>query len=247
MSRNAAAVGALVLVGGLLWLVTAWPTPEDDRPDPLEPDALPSAAAVQPAAPAPVEIGSPPQAPEPLVADKAAPPEPPAMRQPHTPENDIFAKEQGPVADYKRLYETEPRDSNAHETESAIRAAFSNTDGSPDLFKSVLCRQTVCKIELRWSVERMGAYVAGITRATVGFMPSVAVAPGGPPGDDHVRPIDVYLKRKPLAAEAPPSQPAAAALPSPQPAAAEPAAEPAEPPSPQPAAAEPAKPSPQSR
>jgi hypothetical protein len=227
MSRNAVALGALVLVGGLLWLVTAWPTPEDDRPDPLEPEA-PAAAAPQPVAtPVPVIIGTPAKAPEP-VAEQAPKVEPPKMRQPHVPEDDMFAKDQGPVAEYKQLYETEPRDSAAHETESAIRAAFTATDGAPDLFKSVLCRQTVCKVELRWSVDRLGAYVAGITRAAVGFNPTVGVTPGGPMGEDHVRPIDVYLKRKPeptTAEGAPPPQPSAA----------------------QPPPAEPAQPQPQSR
>lgn len=253
MSRNAAAVGALVLVGGLMWLVTAWPTPEDDRPDPLEPEALPPTAAVpEPeATPVPV-VGSPPKAPPPVAA-KVSEAEQPKLRQPHVPDDDMFAKDQGPVAEYKQLYESEPRDSVAHETESAIRAAFAPTDGAPDLFKSVLCRQTVCKIELRWSVDRVGAYVAGITRATVEFSTSVAVTPAGPLGDDHVRPIEVYLKRKPqpaIAEAAPPPQPSAAHPQPAQPAAAEPA-EPAraEPPvaEPQPAVAEPARPQAQSR
>jgi hypothetical protein len=238
MSRNAAAVGALVLVGGLLWLVTAWPTPEDDRPDPLEAEPLPPAAAAPQAeeTPAPV-IGAPPKAPEPVAAREPQA-EPPKMRQPHVPDDDMFAKDQGPVAEYKQLYETEPRDSVAHDTESAIRAAFTAADGAPDLFKSVLCRQTVCKVELRWSVDRLGAYVAGITRATVGFNPTVAVTPGGPLGEDHVRPIDVYLKRKP--------QPTIAEATAPQPSAAQPSAaqpQPVQPQPVQPAAAEPAEPS----
>jgi hypothetical protein len=220
MSRNAAAVGALVLVGGLLWLVTAWPTPEDDRPDPLEPEAPAEQPSPQPAAvPAEPAIGTPPKAPEP-VAEKpaAAPPAQPQpaqpMRQPHAPpDDDMFAKEQGPVAEYKQLYETEPRDSAANVTESEIRAAFSAADGAPDLFKSVLCRQTVCKLDLRWSNDRMGPYIAGITRAAAGgFSPTVAVSPGGPLGDDKVRPIEVYIKRKPITTTEllPPPQPSAA-------------------------------------
>jgi hypothetical protein len=220
MSRNAAAVGALVLVGGLLWVVTAWPTPEDDRPDPLEPEVPAEQASPQPAA-VPV-IGTPPKAPEPA-AEK--PPEPPPaqpqpaqpMRQPHAPpDDDMFAKEQGPVAEYKHLYETEPRDSAANLTESEIRAAFSAADGAPDLFKSVLCRQTVCKLDLRWSNDRMGPYIAGITRAAAGgFSASVAVSPGGPMGDDKVRPIEVYIKRKPITNSEllPPPQPPAAQAP----------------------------------
>jgi hypothetical protein len=221
MSRNAAAVGALVLVGGLLWIVTAWPTPEDDRPDPLEPEAPVAQPSPEPAAvPAAPAIGTPPKQPERL-AEK--PPDPPVQPQPAAPqpppyarEEDMFAKEQGPVAEYKHLYETEPRNSAANETESALRGAFVAADGAPDLFKSVLCRQTVCKLDLRWSNERMGAYIAGMTRvAASGFSATVAVAPGGPIGDDKVRPIEVYIKRKPTTSseQSPPPQPAAAQAP----------------------------------
>lgn len=212
MSRNAAAVGALVLVGGLLWIVTAWPTPEDDRPDPLEPEAPPEQPVQQPAAAlAAPSIGTPPQQPQPVAEQPA--PQPVPMREPHAPADDMFAKDQGPVAEYKQLYESEPRDSAANETEAAIRAAFVASDGSPDLFKSVLCRQMLCKLDLRWSNDRKGAYVAGITRAVAGgFSPSVAVTPGGPLGDDNVRPIEVYIKRKPVSnTELPaPAQPSAA-------------------------------------
>lgn len=211
MSRNAAAIGALVLVGGLLWLVTAWPTPPDS-PEPAAPEqpAAPVLAPEPPRAPEPPQLAPPPRAEE-LTAQQPpeAPPQPPPMPAPHTPPDDMFAKDQGPVAEYKAIYEREPRSSNAQETESKIRAAFVAADGAPDLFRSVLCRQTVCKLELNWTSQRLGAYVAGITRATqAGFGTSVAVAPAGPADGDKVRPISVYIKRAQPSA-APAAQPQA--------------------------------------
>ncbi|HKP64093.1 MAG TPA: hypothetical protein VJV78_45470, partial [Polyangiales bacterium] len=111
-----------------------------------------------------------------------------------------FLEDQGPFAERKRTFETEPRDSAATGAESMVRAAFNHPDGAPDLFKSVLCRQTVCKVEIRWNSDRLGAYVAGMTRISVDFDPEFASGPGGPPNPDQTRPVTVYLKRKPPAA-----------------------------------------------
>lgn len=215
MSRNAAAVGALVLVGALLWLVTAWPTPPD-KPEPAapEPQPGPALAPEPPVPPEPPVLAPAPKAEEPVAQQPPeAPPQPPPMPAPHTPPDDMFAREQGPVTEYKAIYDREPRNSNANETEAQIRAAFAPQDGAPDLFRSVICRRTVCKLELDWTNQRLGAYVAGITRATqAGFGTSVAVAPAGPVDEAKVRPISVYIKRvQPSAA---PSQAATAQPPS---------------------------------
>lgn len=201
MSRNAAAVGALVLVGGLLWLVTAWPTSEEDSALPEEPPEAPAPAAPapepEPAAqlPAPA-IGTPPQEPEPAPAPPSD--EPPPKIQPRVPDEDLFAKDQGPVDEYKKQYDSEPRDSTAHDYEKKIAASFLPGDGAPDMYKSVMCRKTTCKIELRWKPDRLGAYVAGLTRASVYFSDQVAVAAAPPAPDDRERLIDVYIKRKPV-------------------------------------------------
>jgi hypothetical protein len=223
MSRNGAALGALVLVGGLLWLVTAWPTADDGaEPSEPEPEAPPPAAAPQPEpAPAaqlpPPVIGTPPKAPEPApppAAPQPAPAPPPENKiQPRVPQEDMFATDQGPVAEYKALYDKEPRDSAAHQYENRISSSFWPGDGAPDLFKSVICRTTICKIELRWKADRIGPYVAGLTRAAVHFKDQVAVAAAPPAQDDKERVIDVYIKRKPITdTELPPmmQQPGAA-------------------------------------
>jgi hypothetical protein len=240
MSRNGAALGALVLVGGLLWLVTAWPTADDDRAEPSEPDPEPPPAAA-PAAPEPAAQLAPPVIGTPVKAPEPAPPPPPEPApapppenkiQPRVPSEDMFAKDQGPVAEYKALYDKEPRDSAAHQYENRISGSFWPGDGAPDLFKSVICRTTICKIELRWKPDRIGPYVAGLTRAAVHFKDQVAVASAAPVADDKERVIDVYIKRKPITdTEVPPmlqppdkdKDPSAAAQP--QPGAAEPPAQ----------------------
>jgi hypothetical protein len=123
------------------------------------------------------------------------------VASPEASQPDIFAQDTGPVAERRQRFETEPRDSAAATVESFVRAAFAHPDGAPTLFKSVLCRETICKLELRWSADRVGPYVAGITRAMVQFDRQVAASPVGPADADNVRRIEVYLKRAASAAK----------------------------------------------
>jgi hypothetical protein len=207
MSRNAFAALGVVLVGALLWMVMAWPAhQEDDSAEPIAqapaPPPPPPPPAAEPEDPAEPAEPPPPAAPAPATAEapQAKASEPPAEAPAAALPTDMFLEDQGPVAERKREYESEPRDSAANEVESIVRSSFAHPDGAPDLFKSVLCRQTVCKVELRWSQDRLGAYVAGVTRAVVNFDPEVAVSPAGPASADQTRPIEVYLKRRPPAA-----------------------------------------------
>jgi len=211
MSRNVLAFAGVLLVGALLWMVSAWPAQQDDdsaRVIADEPPAVPAPAPPPPAAPKPEPAAEPAAPPPPPAAAPPAAPEAPQPQQPQDqppppePElpTDMFAQDVGPVAELKRDYESEPRDSAASEAEGTVRAAFAHADGAPDLFRSVLCRQTVCKIELRWAPDRMGAYVAGMTRASVDFAPELGVSPAGPTNSDQTRPLVVYLRRKPPSA-----------------------------------------------
>jgi hypothetical protein len=218
MSRNVLAVAGVLLVGALLWMVTAWPASHDDDsadvvaddppappPPPPPPPAEPEAPAEPAAPPAAAPTPAAPEAPQPQAQQ---PQEQPPPAQPDMP-TDMFLEDQGPVAERKREYESEPRDSAASEAETKFRAAFAHPDGAPDLFKSVLCRQTVCKIELRWAPDRMGAYVAGMTRSSLEIEGEIAVSPAGKAGSDQSRPIEVYVKRKqPTAAQAQEEAPA---------------------------------------
>jgi hypothetical protein len=73
----------------------------------------------------------------------------------------------------------------------------------------VLCRETVCKVEIRWAADRVQPYVAAMKRIGVGdygkaqqgpgFAAPLALSPIGPKDADGVRLVELYLKRKPLA------------------------------------------------
>src|SRR5262245_38123526 len=123
MSRNVAALCAFVLVGGLLWLVTAWPSPKEDlvllpptaaEPEPLRAEPAPAPQpAPAPAAPAAPPPAAPQNVVEPL---KPVPPEPgqppPVLKAPPGLPEQITG-DQGPVAEYRALFQSEPRDSDA--------------------------------------------------------------------------------------------------------------------------------------
>lgn len=245
MSRNGILVGALLLVGVVLWIAVAWPAVNDEPAAlPDEPAPAPTPAPVPTPAPAPAPTPAP-EPPQPTAApEKPAPAAAPI--QPRVIDTaQMFANDQGPVEEYRTLYESEPRASSANEIEVSVRKAFAEPGMPRELFKSVLCRQTVCKVQLDWTGERLGPYVAGVTRLMSNFTSPIGVSPQGPPGDDDSRQLDLYLKLKPpdqrgtppIGLVPPPSDSAAAAN------APQPAQQPAEPApaanAPQPAAAQP--------
>ena len=65
----------------------------------------------------------------------------------------------------------------------------------------MLCRETVCKVELRWHPDRMSSYIKAMTLASQHFDPNPGVEPHDQPGD-VIRKVDAYLKRKPIPAPA---------------------------------------------
>lgn len=206
MSRKVAAL-ALLIVVSVSWFLLVWPTAEDEEelvlgsPVP-QPSVLPPTAAPAPTVSVSKAAGN-----EPVVE---AVPEPPAPdpEAPRAEPKDLIEGDQGPVAEYRRTHESERRDSAATDVERHIRAAFPESDHAPDLFKSVLCRETVCKVEIRWAADRVQPYVAALKRIGVGdygkaqqgpgFAAPLALSPIGPKDADGVRLVELYLKRKPL-------------------------------------------------
>ena len=74
------------------------------------------------------------------------------------------------------------------------------------LLKSVLCRQTVCRIETRWTPARGIGFMSAFTRLLMTppgteppklFDPNLGVSPEGEAGADGTRAVDVYLARLP--------------------------------------------------
>jgi hypothetical protein len=198
MSRNLVALGAFVLAGGLLWLITEWPAAKDDAT--AAPAALDAPASPQPTA-AEAQPPSAAKAREPAVPAPQEPEQEPAPAPQVRAPPELIRGDQGPVAEYRKQFETEPRDSTANALEGELRAAFPESDGVPDLIKSVLCRQTICRMEMRWSQDRMRAYILGFTRFQHKIQIPVAVSPVGPKNPDGLQLVEVYMKLKAEAAD----------------------------------------------
>jgi hypothetical protein len=209
MSRNVAAIGAVIIVGVLLWLVMAWHAPTDEAPvTPREDEpVLPSAVQSQPSAAKqpepslePAPAAAPPPQPEELPKDE--PPQDPLLvtREDGTRGfSDQIKTDKGPVAEYRALYESEPRDYAAGQVESVLRDSFAKSDTAGDLIKSISCRETICRVEMRWTADRLRPYIAGIQRAeqSVRFKLPFALSPVSPPDGKGIRLVEVYLKRMP--------------------------------------------------
>jgi hypothetical protein len=158
---------ALVAAAGVLvWTIATWPVaPEpavvehaDTATEQTAPPPPPTAAV----ATAPTEQPEPAEQLDPEPAAPAAPAAAPA--DPEAEADRVFTRENGPLADYKAQFEKEPRDSQAADVETVVRDAFNPKDGPAPVFRSVLCRETICKIETRFGHETLGAYVAAMTR-----------------------------------------------------------------------------------
>jgi hypothetical protein len=213
MSRNWAALGAVLVVGVLLWLVMAWDGPSQ------EPAAWPEGGASGSAllAPQPYAAGQP----EPLRAPVAvAEPEPAAepieAAPPLAAEEEVQTRadgtrmpseqikgDQGPVAEYRAKYESEPRDYAAGEVESLLRKSFLDSADAAELIKSVSCRETICKMEMRWKMERMRSYIAGVNRVGKSFKLPLALSPVSPADGRGIRLVEVYMMRKPPGSDGP--------------------------------------------
>lgn len=211
-------LGGLLAIVILIWAVAVWPTAHapvsiadpERAPEPREP-VRGSTPVVEPAAPPPT-----PSAPaEPVPAEvperkvfvapvMRAPPAHPAA-EPTEPADlgvPLSRMEQGPVAEYTQQFQHEPRDSAAIVTERQIRSAFAPESGSAGVLRDVLCRQTICRIEIRMSKESLGSYVAGMGRISSTFDRAYAYSREGPVVDG-MQTVAVYAKRLPPAAATP--------------------------------------------
>jgi hypothetical protein len=124
------------------------------------------------------------------------PPEAPASAPPEAVP-DVFDEVRGPLDELRRRFEHEPRDSAASDAESTIRAAFAPEQAHGELLRSVLCRATICRIELRWTASKLGNYVAAMGRLSVSFAPDFASTAAGPGAAEQDRSAELYVERKP--------------------------------------------------
>jgi len=187
-------VVGLVLAMAAVWAIVAWPAPEPDGPlgaagAPAEPQPPLTAAAPPSVAAAPEEPATAPE------AEREAPPSAAPAAAPSAPaaEEPLFEHDMGPVAELKQRFSSEPRESAASDAETLIRDAFKPADSPSPVFRSVLCRSSVCKLEVRMAPEQLGAYVAGMTRITEHFDKQLAVTRTAQ-RDGEVS-LDVYVQR----------------------------------------------------
>jgi hypothetical protein len=179
----------------LLWLLAipqpaevAPPAPPaDEAPPPDEPSPAGSAAVPEPAAPPPQPSAA---IPPPSAAEPSAPADTPASAFPPP-------RTEGLVDEYKASYARESRDSAAQLAESAVQAAFRGADVPPALFKSVLCHQTICKIEVHWSAQRELGYMGAMMRVVGTVGQKIAVEPVGEPDANGNAELNVYVVRGP--------------------------------------------------
>jgi hypothetical protein len=200
MGKRSLLIAAVVLVGIVLWRLAL-----DERPPPEEPVVFAPSAPPAPESlrdPGPVAQRAPqPATPEntrdnkpETTAAPASPSQAPAAPQPEEPTLPP-PEASGPIAELKQAFEKEPRDSAARLPESRIESEFIRSDITPGLLKSVLCRKSVCKVEVLWTPERASAFMYAFTRLSADFEPNIALDPQGRAEGQQELQVDVYLPR----------------------------------------------------
>jgi hypothetical protein len=198
MNRNGLVVGLGALALIVLWLVVLWNPRKESSAEPPRTEPEPAAPAAPPAIAAPLPASAPPSKPAPPAAEpsvSAAQPKPDTTSRAPGVGEIAPPRAEGPVDESMQLYATEPRASDASNLEARIQQAFRRPEVPPELLKSVICRQTVCKVEVRWNPERVVGYMGAFMDLIREFdSRQMAVSPGtrDPNG---VVPVDVYLRR----------------------------------------------------
>lgn len=197
-------VALSIAAGALLWMIATWPVEQEQFEDAA--DAVTTAEVpAAPPPPAPSAYAPPPPAAEPERPGPAepapAPAPPPAAEQPElsaeAQADQVFIRENGPLAEYKAQFAREPRDSAASDAELLVRGAFEPKDGPRPVFRAVLCRETICKIETRIAMDSLGAYVAAMTRMVHGQFDSKLATERTSLVEGGEVSVTVYAKRPP--------------------------------------------------
>jgi hypothetical protein len=198
MNRNGLVVGLGALALIVLWLLVLWNPRKKSGAEPTHTELESAAPAAPSAVPDPPPASAPPAKPAPPAAEPSvsAPPPKPATPSPPPPVAEIPPpRTEGPVAESIQLYATEPRGSDSSTLEARIEQAFRRPEVPRELLKSVICRQTVCKVEVRWTPERVVGYMGAFMDLIREFdSKQMAISPGTRDASG-VLPVDVYLRR----------------------------------------------------
>lgn len=193
-SRRPMRIGALIALAAVLWWLAL-----DRRVLPDEPQATPSPER---AAPRQAVAAPPAQAPE-EPAQQAAPepsksvaaPAPPAPEPSQPPAaGPIPPDTRGFVAALEEVYESSPRASNAGKSEAELVRLFRSEGGSAELLRSVLCREHVCRLELRWTPASAGLYERALEELTAGNAKNLATRAEQPDASGGVS-VEVFWRR----------------------------------------------------
>lgn len=204
MSRNLWLTIALVLGAAAIWWAVLLEPAAPDAEEPVAVAPVTEPAPI-PTPPPPSPRAEPPTAAPPANAPSADPPPSPSPAQEAAPAPDeqIPAPERtGPVEELAAAFASEPRPSNATEAEGVIQAAFRRPEAN-GLLKGVLCRNSVCKVETRWTPARAAGFMGAFMNLVASpdgapskkFDHEIAISPEGAPDANGERSIEVYLKR----------------------------------------------------
>jgi type IV secretory pathway VirB10-like protein len=175
-----------VAVVALWWMATSRPQDVDVRDTEFQP---------VPASPAPPAADkSLPEAPVP--SKPAAAPAPPAKQAPESeqpePVGSNLPQQQGPVDELARRFAGESRGHDSQHAEANARKAFTDPTIPPDMLRTIECRRSVCRAELRWSEQSNNGYVLGLTRAVGSYSAALGIAQPGEPEADGRRSVVTY-------------------------------------------------------
>ena len=196
---------AIIVVAATLAMYAALspPATRQEASDDVTPttDDPPAAAATEIAEPSPAPAAATDPEPTAPAAEAPAqnPPEEaaPAAEQPKAPEPFVPdpPKRSGPVDELKQKFQSEPRESSAGVLEQRIESEFKKPHVPNGLFKSALCRTTVCRVQVRWSPERNIGYSLAFMSMMDVFELKVGIDPDQADKNGEV-PIEVYLDRR---------------------------------------------------
>ena len=102
-------------------------------------------------------------------------------------------EEYGPLAEYKKRYQTESRGPDSSANEKHFRKLLDVPNIPPELLQDVSCRRSMCKLAMAWRPERRLGYVVTVESSKNLYNKRVAVEPGERQGDGSYL-TNVYIR-----------------------------------------------------